>query len=119
MPVSPTGAEEEAAVCIAAITCVPFGALVLLFAVAHAASPLVEARRGRMTPEAVAQPKADYLAIDHFSPLSRSPQIRRVAAPWSAATDAPVHWRPQLDDPFGIDWENQKRLLWRRPVRRP
>ena len=41
-----------------------------------------------MTPEAVAQPKADYLAIDHFSPLSRSPQIRRVAGPWSAATDA-------------------------------
>jgi hypothetical protein len=77
---------------------------------------VVGAPMPRMVPEAVAEPRADRLAIDRFTPLELRPRVWRGSAPLapgrSGVRGAPVDWRRQLDDPFQIDLENRKRLLW-------
>ncbi len=75
----------------------------------------------RMPPERLAEPRADRLALDYFSPLNSQPRIWRARVPVVArgpSAQAPVGWGRQFDDPFQIDFENRKRLLWvSRPLR--
>lgn len=76
----------------------------------------------RISPESVAEARADRLAFDYFSPLNPQPRIWRASKPVAArgpsTHDAPAGWRRQSDDPFQIDFENRKRLLWfNRPLR--
>ncbi len=61
----------------------------------------------RMIPEAVAEPGADRLAIDRFTPLALRPRIWRVSAPGDSG-----RLPDRRLDSIEPDEANRKRLLW-------
>ena len=92
------------AMAVAATIATPASIAIVLMA---SSQRVVGAPMPRMTPEAVAEPRADYLAIDRFIPLERRPRILRVSAPGDSG-----HLRDRRLESIEPDEDNRKRLLW-------